>query len=175
MNERKDNILDISEYISTMVYVVRDCNLPENIEKKYIPGMIIREKEFCDATYIIGGMVTTHRFTILSNQFYDLSSFSNEQKGLCTTNREARFKILDKFSANGKTQITLLELPRDERWKNFLNITYITEKMMAKDAREKFLTLSTISPLPEQNSQDMLDKFYKPIGINEEGVFYPVE
>ena len=158
-----------------MVYVVRDCNLSENIEKKYIPGMIIKENGFCDATYIIGGMTTTHRFAILSNQFFDLSPFSNDKKGLCTTNKGARFKILDKFSINGKTQITLLELPRDERWKNFQNITYITERMMAKDARDKFATLSIAPPLQEQNTKALLDRLSAPIGIGNDGTFSPIE
>lgn len=175
MDERKGNSLDITKYISNMVYVVRDCNLKEELEKKYVPGIIIREKGFCDATYIIGGMTTTHRFTILSNQFFDLSSFDENKKGLCTTNKDARFKVLDKFSINGKTQITLLELPRDDRWKNFQNITYITEKMMAQDARNKFATLSVADPLPEQNTQEILNRFTFPLGMSDDGVFFPLE
>ena len=175
METKNENEYDISQYVSEMVYVIRDCNLPSELENKYQTGMVIREKGFCDATYIIGGMTTTHRFTILSNQFVDLSSFDKTKKGLCTTNKDARFKVLDKFSINGKTQITLLELPRDERWRNFQNMTYITEKVMALDARKKFTILSKADPIPEQNTPEMLNRFTFPLGMSDDGVFFPLE
>lgn len=175
MDERKEINYDISDCLKDLVYIARDCNLPKEIEDKYQPGLILREKGFCDGTYIIGGMTTTHRYTILSNQFFDLSSFAENKEGLCTTNRDARFKVLDKFSVNGKTQITLLELPRDEKWKNFKNVTYIIERKIAIDARNRFMVLSKADPLPKQNTPQMLARFHSPIGMLENGTLSPIE
>lgn len=175
MDEKKENKFDITDDLNDLVYVVRDCNLPDFIAEKYKPGLIIREKGFCDATYIIGGMTTTHRFTILSNQFFDLSAFDEKKRGLCTTNRDARFKVLDKFTVDGKTQITLLELPRDDRWKNYQQMTYITEKRIAIDARERFVLLAKADPLPETNTPELLDRFSFPLGMSDEGTLFPLE
>lgn len=175
MNSTQEKIYDITQDLENLVYVVRDCNLPDFIAAKYKPGMIIREKGFCDATYIVGGMTTTHRFTILSNQFYDLSSFDENKQGLCTTNKDARFKVLDVFSVDGKTQITLLELPRDNRWKNYQQVTYIVEKRITNDARQRFLNLIKADPMPEQNTPEMLSRFSFPIGLNDDGTIFPLE
>jgi len=173
--ENKENFYNVTEDLNNLVYVVRDCNLPDKIAQKYNVGMIIREKGFCDATYIIGGMSTSHRFTILSNQFFDMSSFDEDNKGLCVTNKDARFKVLDKFTINDKTQITLLELPRNGKWKNFKDMTYIIEKRLAQDAREKFAILSKAEPLPQQNTKAMLARFDSPLGMNDDGEMFPLE
>lgn len=37
----------------------RDVNLPPELAKKYVPGQIIREKAFTDASIRFMGMVTT--------------------------------------------------------------------------------------------------------------------
>ena len=69
LKELLDKVLDKS------AMVVRDVNLPQILDRKYIPGTIILEKGFTDASHRIGGMVTTHRFTILSNHMADLAAF----------------------------------------------------------------------------------------------------
>ena len=56
---------------------VRDINLPKHLADKYTKGLIIREKAFTDASNRVMGMVTTHRYLILSNHMANLSSFEH--------------------------------------------------------------------------------------------------
>lgn len=39
--------------------------------------------------------------------------------GLCVADHESRFKVLDVYEYEGKTQITLLHLLDDDRWRIF--------------------------------------------------------
>ena len=82
---------------------VRDANLDPAVATLYKPGMVIRDKAFVDATRRIGGMVTTHRFAILSNHMANLSKFEHGTNwGLCVAAPESRFKIIDVYEYDGK-------------------------------------------------------------------------
>lgn len=50
-----------------LMMFVRDVNLPDTIASKYNQGMIIHEKGFTDTSFRVMGMITTHRYSILSN------------------------------------------------------------------------------------------------------------
>lgn len=167
--ETKDNNYDITDMINELVMVARDCNLPFSVQQKYYKGMILREIDYTDATYLLGGMETTHRFTIMSNQFKDLSSLNIYQKGLCMADRNSRYKVLDIYNSQGKTQILLLHLPSDERWKNFLDVTYITEYHLATFARKNFDILSCQKQASGDDYQELLKKFEKPLGFDKDG------
>ena len=173
--DEKNSIFDVGEYVKDMVFVVRDCNLSPAIADKYQVGMILKERWFVDATYIIGGMITSHRFTILSNQFMDLSKFDESKKGLCVTNRDSRFKVIDKYTVNGKTQITLLHLPDDEHWKDFRDFAYIVEKKIALVARKRFEFMLGTPVIETQNTPEFLDRFSFPLGISDDGTLFPVD
>lgn len=56
-----------------MALFARDVNLPEVLARRYTPGLIIREKAFTDASDRFMGMLTTHRYVILSNHMADMS------------------------------------------------------------------------------------------------------
>lgn len=66
--------------LTNATIVVRDGNLTKKLEEKYITGTIILERCFTDAIYKIGGMKTTHRYSIISNQMKDLSSFEHDSE-----------------------------------------------------------------------------------------------
>lgn len=76
---------------------VRDVNLG-SLASKYEPDLILTEKGFTDASIRVGGMVTSHRFAILSNHMADFSEFEHETNwGLCVANRDSYFKVLDVY------------------------------------------------------------------------------
>lgn len=52
----------INEIMPGLTMYVRDINLNEQYAKKYVPGRIIREPGFTDASCRVGGMATTHRY-----------------------------------------------------------------------------------------------------------------
>ena len=70
---------------------------------------VVRNPAFTDATCRVGGMVTTHRYSILSNHMVDLVLAEHGTNwGLCIANRDSHFKVLDIYEHEGKTQILLL-------------------------------------------------------------------
>lgn len=172
--ENNETNFNISKTIENLVLVVRDCDLDYKAINKYEKGMIIKENNFTYANYVIGGMTTNCRFAILSNQFKEFSSL-NVQKGLCLANINSRFKILDIFSINGRTQITLLHLPDDERWKAFKDITYIVEPKLIFFARKNFEATNSLAPIPEQKSEELQKYFASPLGMNNQGQFNSLE
>ena len=98
-----------------MALFARDVNLPETLTRRYTPGLIIREKAFTDASNRFMGMVTTHRYVILSNHMVDLSQFEQGTHwGLHVAQKGSHFKVLGQHTHQGKTGIFLLHLPDDE-------------------------------------------------------------
>lgn len=167
-----ENNLSIKDIIENLVLVARDCNLSPAILSRYEKGMILKENDYCIANYMIGGIDCSCRFAILSNQFKEIASVNKNQKGLCMANKNSRFKVLDIFNIDGKTQITLLHLPDDERWENFENMTYIIEQKLILFAKRNFEVANSIPPLP-RDSEEYFDYFKKPVGFDENGVLIP--
>ena len=98
----------INDMLPGLANHVRDVNLDPKIAELYKPGIILREKAFVDASRRVGGMVTTHRFAILSNHMADFTQFERDTNwGLCVAQRESHFKVMDVYEYNGKTQITV--------------------------------------------------------------------
>ena len=113
----------INEIFPGLTMYVRDVNLSPDIAGKYAPDMIIMEPGFTDASSRVMGMVTTHRFAILSNHIADFGPYEHDTNwGLYVARRNAHFKILDIYEYQGRTQILLLHLPDDNRWKLFENV-----------------------------------------------------
>jgi hypothetical protein len=112
---------------------VRDVDLPAHIAEK----LILREAALCDVSPRVGGMATTHRFAILSNHMTDLSLFEHGTHwGLCVAQANSRFKVIGKYTHNGKTMIMLLHLPNDDAWKVFQNVA-IKKKVLASLERQR--------------------------------------
>lgn len=60
------------------------------------------------------GMLTTHRYVILSNHMADMSQFEHDTHwGLCVAQKDAHFKVLGQYTFEGKTGLSAA-LPDDE-------------------------------------------------------------
>ena len=68
----------INEILPGLTMYVRDVNLSPELAAKYRAGMIIREKGFTDASNRVMGMLTTHRYAILSNHMGDMREFEHD-------------------------------------------------------------------------------------------------
>ena len=113
----------INDIMPGLTMYVRDVNLTDEIASKYQPGMIIMEKGFTDASNRVMGMVTSHRYAILSNHMGDFREYEHGTNwGLFVAKNNSHFKVIDIYEHNGKTQILLLHLPDDKRWKLFDNV-----------------------------------------------------
>ena len=163
----------LNDMLPGLTNFVRDVNLDPDIAKLYKPGMILREKSFVDASRRVGGMTTTHRFAIFSNHMADLSSFEHGTNwGLCVANRESRFKVLDVYEYRGKTQITLLHLLDDDRWRLFANAEFDMPGLGVSEIRARFEAKCDTAPIPELATDAWLERCDFPIGVNPSGMLY---
>lgn len=154
----------------------RDVNLTEKQFSQYKTGLIIMERGFTDATARFMGMKTTHRITILSNHMTDLSEFEHGTNwGLHIANANAHFKILDIYEYKGKTQILMLHLPDDYRWKLFENMTISIDEDLIKDARKRFENKAFAKVPKEIATNDWLDRCKMPLGMFEDGTLFETE
>lgn len=86
----------LNTVLTNATIVVRDGNLTKKLEEKYITGTILLERCFTDATYKIGGIKTPHRYSVISNQMKDLSTF--EHNTLLVGAFDSHYLILNKYT-----------------------------------------------------------------------------
>ena len=150
---------------------VRDVNLDDKLAGKYEAGQIITEKGFVDASSHIGRMITSHRYLILSGYMADFSKFEQGTDwGLHVANRDSKFKVLDVFTHNGKTQIALLHLPQgfEEVFENHTDI----EDEFVEEIREEFINTFDMEVVESLTDEMWLERCSFPLGMNEEGEFF---
>ena len=166
----------INEILPGLTMYVRDVNLSLVCAKKYEPQTIIMERSFTDASSRVMGMVTTHRYAILSNHMADFGEFEHGTNwGLFVARNNAHFKVLDIYEYQGRTQILLLHLPDDRRWKLFENVKLSIEDQLIKDSRERFENKSVQNPIPELITKEWLARCSSPLGMTDSGVFFDLE
>ena len=162
----------VNNILPGLTMFVRDVNLSTVDAARYIPGMIIKELGYTDASCRVMGMVTSHRFAILSNHMRDLREYEHGTNwGLCVAMRDGYFKVLDVYTFKGKTQILLFHLPDDERWKWFRHLRLILrdqniEEQWIADSRKRFEYKSQLEPIPELCTDDWLARCAWPLGMN---------
>ena len=165
----------VNDILPGLSMYVRDLDLDRNCEAAYQPGSIIMERGFTDASFRVMGMKTSHRISILSNHMADFGDFEHDTGwGLFVANHHSHFKVLDVFKYRGKTQILLLHLPDDERWRAFQNITLSLEKKMIEDCRQRFKNKCLQEIVPELAGEDWLDRCRNPIGMDEQGRLFDI-
>lgn len=178
----KDNIdgytKELLEKLANMTFpglavLSRDCSLTKEQEEKYKVGTIIREPAFTEATYKNKGMVTTHRFTILSNHMVDFEGFEHGTNwGMVVAQRGSHFKVLDVYTYEGKTQILLLHLPDNKFWKKFEHVEFNLEKEFIEKCRASFEQKIHAPIAPSLATQEWLDRCANPLGMDENGELY---
>ena len=159
--------------------LVRDCNLTDAQLAGYEVGRILREPGFTDATHRVMGMATTHRIAIISNHMRDISdAIEDEEKkawGLCLAQSNSRFKVLDVYEFEGKTQVLLLHLPNDERWRLFEGVVMSVENDMVASCRERFENKCNAEVIPELATEEWLGRCAYPIGLDDDNRPFDVE
>ena len=166
----------MNEMLPGLQLFARDINLTPEEVACYRVGEVVRNPAFTDATCRVGGMVTTHRFSILSNHLFDLSKAEHGTNwGLHVANRDSHFKVLDIYEHEGKTQILLLHLPDDYRWKWLENLTIHLPGNLVDDCRSRFLNKAFGEPIPEVTSDDWMERCGFPIGVDMEGKLFSNE
>ncbi len=164
----------INSIFPGLTMFVRDVNLDPAVAEKYVPGMILREKAFTDATARVMGMTTTHRISILSNHMVNLSRMIDDDPEaqsweLCVAQRDSHFKVLDVYEYDGKTQILLLHLPDNENWRLFEFIWSSIESQQVETCRERFAAKCNAEVIPELATDRWLERCEWPTGFSKDG------
>ncbi len=173
-NDKPENIEEIlNATFPGLLMLYRDANLA-SLGDLYSVGLIIRERGFTDASKRGGNLVTTHRFAILSNHYLDAASFEHGTHwGLCVLERGAYYKVLDVYHQQEKTLITLLHLP-SEHWQFFKNLSTNLDDQVAETARKRFDEHLSSAPIAELTQDDWLQRCRFPLGMNDNGVLFPL-
>ena len=165
----------INKTFPGLTMFVRDVNLPTDIAKKYVPGTIIREKGYVDTSHRVMGMITSHRYAILSNHMASFESMEQGTNwGLCVAKRDSRFKVLAVHEYCGKTLILLLHLPNED-WKMFVNVNINIEDEIIATSIERFEQKCNLEAIPELTTKEWLARCSFPIGMNDNGEFFELE
>lgn len=166
----------INDILPGLAMYIRDVNLAPKLTAIYEPGMIIMERGFTDASCRVMGMITSHRYSILSNHMVDLREFKHGTNwGLYVANRGSRFKVIDVYEYQNKTQILLLHLPDDRRWKLFEDLEMNIEKNIVVDCRERFKNKCLKNPILELATNLWIDRCKMPLGMSDDGVLFEIE
>lgn len=159
-----------------MMMFVRDVNLPQNLIEKYKSGMIILERGFVDATARVGEMVTNCRYCILSNH---MANIGNSGDGinwqLHVAQHHSHFKVLGVHTHCGKTAIFLLHLPNDETWKYYRFLEINLDQQLLETCIQRFQNKYIQPPIPEVSNARWLDRCTFPVGMDDDGTFWPLE
>lgn len=163
----------INEILPGLTMYVRDVNLPPELAAKYKLQTIIMERGFTDASSRVMGMITSHRYAILSNHMADFGEYELDTNwGLHVARYNAHFKVLDVHEYQGKTQILLLHLPDDNRWKLFENVKLSVEDQLIEESRKRFENKSFQDPVPELTTEDWFARCAAPLGMNDKGELF---
>jgi hypothetical protein len=163
----------------------RDVDLSAEQAKKYTTGLVIRERGFTDATPRLGGMVTTHRFAIMSNHMADLDAILCRQERapdpekpnwqLHVAQRDSHFKVLGQQQFEDKTLIFLLHLPDDDTWRLLAGVSTNIDRDLLADSIARMERRLQQPPIPEVTSQQWLERCQFLLGMSDEGVLFPLE
>lgn len=167
----------INDTLPGLQNLVRDVWLAPSQAVRYEVGSILRNPRPVDATSRVGGMRTSHRFAILSNHAYDLSGLDEADRGLHSMAAPfgSTFQVVDVFEHAGKTQITLLHLPDDERWRLFDGVALSAVNDLIPGVRERFRAKCLQEPIPEVSSDEWLTRMHDPVGLDGRGEPYAAD
>ena len=165
----------INDALPGLQNFVRDLWLSPSQAARYEVGKILRSPHPVEATARVGGMRTSHRLAILSSHMADLSGLTEGDWGLHAAASGSRFQVVDVSEHAGKTQITLLHLPDDERWRLFDGVGLSVMDDLIPGVRERFAAKCLQEPIPEVSSDGWLTRMHDPVGLDGKGNPYPVE
>jgi hypothetical protein len=152
---------------------VRDTEVAPEHLAKYQPGLIFREKGLTYASYRVGGQAANCRYVIFSNHMYkkepDLSNY-----GLCLANKGAVFQVLGRLDRENGAWVILLHLPGDDYWRAFEGFESPVNADMVKSCQDFLQEMTKKPPIPELLNEEWVDTCKYPLGIDDNGEFFPL-
>ena len=165
----------IQQTCSNLTQHCRDANLPYELTHKYQKGMIIRERGFVDATALSGGIMTNHRYIILSNHMVPMLQFEGDKQwALCVAGKDSRFLVLGKGEGKGKRVTVLLHL-NNETWQLFNSIDMNIFQNLLNNCYNSFKNCIGKEPIASVATEEWLARCQSPVGMSDNGDFFPVD
>lgn len=140
-----------------------DADLTPEQASRYALGMLVREPEALRVTRSNDAPAGRFRFAVATNS-------AAEEDGSLVIPGGARFKVLDICEHDGRTQIALLHLPGDERWRLFGEVEFSSERDAVDACRSTFE--DALSGEPAQGAECPT---LQAVGFDEGGEPHPVE
>ncbi len=163
----------INEMLPGLTFFYRDADLPDEIVSKYQKRQILRSGIFTDVSGMGGKLVSNTRFLIASNKaipLYQLNPMVSKWM-MHTINMNSYFQILDIIREEDKTQILLIQIPKEgvalfqSAWINIL------DDIVAK-GRESFEQKKTMEPIPALQEDEWINRTAFPIGMDGNNEFF---
>lgn len=155
--------------LENIQFYVRDTDLGFQEFRHYKAGQVLLEKAYVDCSNHIGKPITNTRFLIASNHMVDFRAYEQGTDwSLFVANKNSRFLLLDEYTKDDKTQLTLLHLVEDKRWREW-NEDCST---VIQEARACFDQALESEPIASLSTRDWLHRCEFPIGIDPDGELF---
>lgn len=151
----------------------RDTTLDPSFIAKYKPSQILMERGFTDMASYANGLSENCRFTIITSSARNVPQFNPElaKIGFAMLPANTYFKVLDVYTVDAKTQITLLQFP--QYGLNFLKANqFNAEKKIKSQLRMQFEQKLKEPILKGSTSLDWKNRTSAPLGMSDDGVFF---
>jgi hypothetical protein len=175
MEDEKDNAEQFNRIFNQCSPFYRDATFSQSIIDKHKVGLLLRERWLVDSTHKFGGLLGNHRYLIVSGVARDISAFAQVPEwGLCLSPSKAIFKVIGQQTSGKLTQTILLEIPEK------FAIQFCTEDLSEMEltfagyAEESFKNAAELSPLRELNNPEFLGRMEWPLGMREDGAYFPL-
>lgn len=149
----------------------RDCTLTREQASKYRVGEVLLEPAVMEASADYGGMAASHRFAILSDHMdFSAAAPDGPRPSGFFAHKNSHFRVMDIDTCEGKTQILLLHLPEDKRWKKPVHLEPSLEQNLIQRCREDFQESlhAPFDPAPALTDRRGIG----PVGMDANGQFY---
>lgn len=151
----------------------RDTTLDPLLITKYKPSQILLERGFTDMASFANGLSGNCRFTIISSSAKNIPQFSTDLQaiGFAILPACSYFKVLDVYTLEQKTQITLLQFPK-HGLSFFKDNQFNAEIKIKSQVRTQFEQKLKQPILKEADAILWNKRVAAPVGMSSEGVFF---
>ena len=158
-----------------LILLYRDTTLSPAVLAKYQVGAVFRERTYCDATDLFGGLVAPHRFLIFASNVMcidETGEGDSPKWRLFVGPPDRLFQVINVHHQEGKSQITLWEIP-EEAGKP-VRVGFSSEQLaeIIRLASLRFTEALKREPLTLHANERWLDRLALPLGIDDEGEFF---
>jgi hypothetical protein len=164
----------LEETYDNLGVFVRDTEVSPENSAKYQPGLIFREKGLTYASFRVGGLAANHRFVIYSNHMFRKTP-DPQNYGLFLADKGAFFKVIGRHDEEGHSWIILLHLPPAPFWKVFQDLESPVDADMVTSVVDFLKEMTRNPPIPELTTEEWVDSCKYPLGIDDNGSFFPLE